>query len=61
VSTTAGAGGGPRGASSGQMATLIAINRGILYALQLLTGRTTHPEATAQKLAQAVPMDIFNW
>jgi hypothetical protein len=50
---------GPKGATSGQMAVLIAINRGILTALGRIAGQGTHPETRNQRIREAASMDIF--
>lgn len=52
---------GPNGASSGQMAALIHINRQMLGVLERLSGQRSHPEAAVQKAAQAASMDIIPW
>lgn len=52
---------GPQGASSGQMAALIHVNRQMLKVLERLSGQRSHPEAAVQKAATAAAMDIIPW
>lgn len=48
-----------KGASMGQMATLIHIQRGMLGVLTRLVGQRTHPEATNQKTHTATATDTI--
>jgi hypothetical protein len=52
---------GGRGASAGQMSTLISISRQQLAILAKLSGRQAHPEATNQRIREAAAMDFIGW
>lgn len=52
---------GQKGASSGQMSSLIQIQRSMLTVLVRLAGGRSHPEAAAQAARQAADLDIFAW
>jgi hypothetical protein len=52
---------GGRGASAGQMSTLISISRQQLAILARLSGRNAHPEATNQRIHEAAAMDFIGW
>ncbi len=54
-------GGGQRGATAGQLGTLITISRHQLQILMRLVGQRQHPEATNQRIMSAADIDIWQW
>lgn len=53
--------GGQRGATAGQLGTLITISRHQLQILMRLAGQRQHPEATNHRIMAAADIDIWGW